>query len=115
MPIPNAASAVVSKEKTARYLLDLAHPTGKSKAAWFVSLGYHPDDPDQLASDLIRLVHEQAEYTLQSSPFGVKYVVRGEIKTPSGRIVSVTTVWAAKSRDDRPWLVTAYPGKGVEP
>ncbi|MHB8898707.1 MAG: DUF6883 domain-containing protein [Thermoguttaceae bacterium] len=37
MAIPNAEQAVVTAEKVRDYLLNLEHPDGGSKAAWFRS------------------------------------------------------------------------------
>jgi hypothetical protein len=56
MPIPNANAAFVPGEKLTAYLLNEQHPVGKSKARWFVSLGYDAADPARLEKDLLKLV-----------------------------------------------------------
>jgi hypothetical protein len=111
MPIPNAELAMVPPEKLTDYLLNLSHPIGGAKARWFISLGYHPDRPEQLADDLLAVVRRGDAFTTEESPFGVKYNVSGRIDTPSGRSVNVLTVWITEEGDPGPRLVTAYPGR----
>ena len=43
------------------------------------------------------------------SPHGSKYIVDGKIDTPSGRQVTVRTVWIVDHDHQIPRLVTAYP------
>jgi hypothetical protein len=111
MPIPNAASAVVPAAKLTDYLLNTSHPVGGPKARWFISLGYDPGRPDRLATDLLEIVRHGKEFRAESLPFGVKYVVLGQIVTPSGRAVDIVTVWITEPNDRAPRLVTAYPSK----
>ncbi|MEM1041982.1 MAG: DUF6883 domain-containing protein [Bacteroidota bacterium] len=42
------------------------------------------------------------------SPHGMKYVVDGDLPTPSGHSVRVRTVWIVDPTDPRPRLITAY-------
>jgi uncharacterized protein DUF6883 len=110
MPIPNADAAHVAQEKLNDYLLNLSHPVGRSKAKWFVSLGYDPAEPMVLEQDLLKQVRTSDDYTEKGSPFGTKFVVSGIIAAPNGDRANVTTVWIVEPSDNRPRLVTAYPG-----
>jgi hypothetical protein len=110
MPIPNAEFARVEPEKLTAYLLNVQHPVGGSKARWFRGLGYDPADPTILERDLLALARTSDDYSKKESPFGTKYVVNGLLATPDGREVNLTTVWIVEAGDDRPRLVTAYPG-----
>lgn len=110
MPIPRADLAYVTREKLRDYLLDEQHPIGGSKAKWFRSLGYDFTDPTALEQDLLKQVQTSDDYIEKSSPFGTKYVVSGKISAPNGEEASVTTVWIIDSTDERPRLVTAFPG-----
>ncbi len=110
MPIPNADFAYISPEKLTEYLLNMQHPVGGSKANWFHGLGYDLADPTALEHDLLELVHTSEDYVAKGSPFGTKYVVDGTITAPNGTKVNLTTVWIIESSNDRPRLVTAYPG-----
>lgn len=109
MPIPNAESAFIPPEKLSAYLLNLAHPVGGPKARWFISLGYRPDNPEQLESDLLEIVRSSSDYVDEQTRFGVKYVVYGELRTPNGSRANVRTVWITEIDMPQPQLVTAYP------
>jgi hypothetical protein len=110
MPIPNAASAYIDPEKLTDYLLNVHHPVGGSKAQWFRGLGYDSAKPTILEQDLLELVRTSDNYIGKASPFGTKYVVSGTTTAPNGNQVNLTTVWIVEPGNDRPRLVTAYPG-----
>ena len=110
MSIPNAASAYVPPDKVSEYLLDENHPIGGSKAKWFIGLGYDPADPTRLEQDLLKQVQVAADFEEKASAHGTKYVVSGKITTPSAAEANVTTVWIVDPFDNRPRLVTAFPG-----
>ena len=84
MPIPDAESAFVPPMKLSGYLLDPTHPVGGTKARWFLCLGYETEDPERLATDLLRVVRESSDFEKEVTRFGVKYVVRGRLETPNG-------------------------------
>jgi hypothetical protein len=109
MPFPNADSAVIAEEKICGYLLNLGHPVGGSKAVWFASIGYTMGNWQDLANDLLRLAKTSEDFIAKSSPFGVKYEVSGAIGCPGHRPALVMSVWVVEE-NDRPRLVTAYPG-----
>jgi len=108
MPIPNATEATAAAEKVRDYLLNAEHPDGGSKAAWFQSLGYARDRWHELASDLLALAATCENFATVRSPFGVKYVVKGELGRRSRRSASVLVVWIVEAGRS-PRLVTAYP------
>ena len=70
MPIPNAETAFIPKEKLSSYLLNSAHPVGGPKARWFISLGYDPSDPDRLEADLLEVVRDSSDYVDEATKFG---------------------------------------------
>ncbi|HUT09918.1 MAG TPA: hypothetical protein VMY42_05445 [Thermoguttaceae bacterium] len=114
MPIPNAQSAFIPPEKLTQYLLNVTHPVGSPKARWFMSLGYHPDNPDQLGVDLLDIVRKSSDYVDEVTEFGVKYTVRGRLESPNGSLVHVRSVWITETATPQPRLVTAYPDKEPE-
>ncbi len=114
MPIPNAESAFIPPKKLTNFLLNLAHPIGGPKARWFISLGYHPEDPDQLETDLLEIVHNSSDYLDERTLFGVKYVVLGQLESPNGSLANVRTVWITEANVPQPRLVTAYPNEKTE-
>src|SRR5688572_6818715 len=112
MPIPGAQSAFVPPEKLSDYLLNLNHPVGGAKARWFMSLGYHLDDPSQLEQALLQIVRESSDFVEEMTEFGVKYIVRGQLQSPRDRLVEVVTVWITETDQAIPRFVTAFPGTG---
>ena len=108
MPIPNATAAIAAPEKVRDYLLNLEHPDGGSKAAWFQSLGYTRDHWHELASDLLALAATCKAFATVRTPFGVKYIVKGQIGRAPQRSATVLAVWIIEA-DRPPRLVTAYP------
>ena len=108
MPIPDTTEATVATEKVRDYLLNPEHPDGGSKAAWFQSLGYARDRWEELASDLLALAAACDQFATVRTPFGVKYVVKGQVGRKSHRFASVLAVWIVEAGRP-PRLVTAYP------
>lgn len=108
MAIPHADRAVVDAAKVRDYLLNVDHPDGGSKAAWFQSVGYSRDQWEQLADDLLAIARSCEDFDSETTPFGVKYKARGIVAQPSHRPGKVLTVWIVED-NDRPRLVTAYP------
>ena len=91
----------------------MSHPVGRTKANWFISVGYDPSNPARLAADMLDVVHRCEPQSSLESPFGVKYIVPGRILTPSGQWVNLITVWISEPNQLGPHLVTAYPGRRV--
>ena len=108
MPFPNAENAIIPKAKIVEYLLNANHPVGGPKAIWLQSLGYSLDHWQELSDDLARLARTSDNYVAKSSPFGVKYVVLGEIGCPGHPSATVISVWIVEEKNP-PRFVTAYP------
>ena len=93
MPIPNAHRATIPPRKLSEYLLNPLHPVGGPKASWFVMLGYQTEVPELLAADLLEIVGSSDDLDSLPASFGVKYVVRGVLRTQSGRVVPLLSIW----------------------
>lgn len=111
MPIPNAHQAIIPPEKLSEYLLNPLHPVGGPKASWFLMLGYQTEVPELLAADLLRIVGSSDDFDSLPDSFGVKYVIRGVLRTPSGRLVPLQSIWMIEKGSDVPRLVSAYPAR----
>ena len=114
MPIPKAESAFVPLEKLTGYLLNAARPIGGPKARWFFSLGYSRNTPKQLELDLLELVRRCPALDAKATRHGIKYTVRGRVRSPNGRRAMICTVWIAECKNAPPRLVTAYPAQGAD-
>lgn len=109
MNIPNAANCIVETEKVRDYLLNLLHPAGKGKAAFFTAMGFRQQDWEVLAMALRQMIRRVPVTISMTTRHGQKYIVDGPLVTPTGQIPPIRTVWVIDSGTDRPRLVTAYP------
>jgi hypothetical protein len=110
MKAPNADNAVVPPEKLRDYLLSPFHPVGRSKAKFFIELGYRPNEWSVLGRDLHALLLKGEATKSIMTAYGQKYEICGAIKGPSGRSADVVTVWIIRHGESIPRFVTAYPG-----
>lgn len=108
MRLPNRKNLIIPKEKLTEYLLSEIHATGKFKARFFRSLGFNETNVGLLEKS-IRKVAEQPIREDSTSPYGTKYVIDGEIETPSGKAIQMRTVWIIEKGQRRPRFITIYP------
>jgi hypothetical protein len=109
MRIPNAASAIVDRQKIEDYLLNSAHPDNGGKAAFFFLMGFAREQWQTLAVALRTMAANASVVTRVESIHGEKYVLEAEIETPSGRTPSLRSVWIVDRGANAPRLVTCYP------
>jgi hypothetical protein len=109
MKMPDLYKAVIASEKIVRYLLDVDHPYGGSKARLLLSLGYSPAHWQQLEMDL-RTAH-LTEYVVETKQtnWGVRYEIVAPLTGPSGDTVVFRSVWQIDLGTDVPRLITMYP------
>lgn len=109
MRIPNAEHAIIDQQKLVAYLLNTEHRRGGSKAALLGMFGYTPANWEQLAADL-RRDHLSAAVTVESdTPYGRRYEIRATLATPSGRPLTVRSIWQIDLGTTAPRLITLYP------
>ncbi len=109
MNLPNADGAIVNPTKIRDYLLSAAHPVGRFKAAFFISLGYSAEQWEQLRDDILALGRTGSALSGQPSSFGRKFELDGILIGPSGRSAEVRTVWILRTDEQSPRFVTAFP------
>jgi hypothetical protein len=109
MQLPNFSAVEVSREKVVEYLLNPQHPDGAGKATFFLAAGFCVERWEELADVMKQLVERATVARSVDSPHGSKYIVEGEINTPSGRMAFVRTVWIVDHGQHVARLVTAYP------
>ena len=109
MKLPHVSRAVVSEEKITRYLLNRAHPVGRSKAEFFLKHGFSPETWNQLAAAFKRHAEENEAALSETTTYGTRFVVDGLLPTPSGSHLRVRCVWFINSGEDFPRFVTAHP------
>ncbi|MEO7726834.1 MAG: DUF6883 domain-containing protein [Burkholderiales bacterium] len=109
MSLPNADRAEIDPAKVRDYQLSEAHPVGRFKAAFFVTLGYSADRWELLHEDLLALARTGPAAPGKPSAFGRTFEVDGILTGPSGRSTDVRTVWIVRAKEDSPKFVTAFP------
>ncbi len=109
MKLPHAEEAVVPRNKTERYLLDLGHPIGGGKAVFFIRFGFRREEWRVLCHALCQHAQENEVTDLVSDADGVTYVVEGPLETPSGRRPNLRSVWLIETGRVAPRFITAYP------
>ncbi|MCP4660604.1 MAG: hypothetical protein GY856_34825 [bacterium] len=110
MKLPNAEQAWIPERKLRDYLLSTAHYVGRSKAKFFREYGFNDENVDLLRARLLDIARSKDVVQVTGSPFGEKYVIDGEIPTPSGVMVVLRTVWIIETGESFPRFVTAHPG-----
>lgn len=113
MKLPCANRAEIDPAKLTDYLLSPAHPVGRFKARVFAVAGYRRTEPAVLQNDLLELARRGEAETQPIGAFGQKFIVRGILQGPNGRLLAVVTVWIVRPGEQAPSFVTAYPGAAI--
>ena len=109
MKLPFGKNATIPKEKLTDYLLSETHPVGSAKARFFRKLGFNESNVSRLEKSLLKITKTNDIKETREFAYGTNYVIEGTVKTPTGKIVTIATVWFAKIKESRPSFVTAYP------
>ena len=109
MKLPNHKKAIVPSEKIVDYLLSFTHKDGRAKAEFFTRFGFTTESWEVFAAALKAHLIENDVLKIETSPFGMRYIVEGELETPDGRNPKVRVVWFIEIDSDSPRLVTAFP------
>jgi hypothetical protein len=97
---------MIDRKKLEGYLLSPTHPIGGPKSRFFLRMGFNAE---ALERELLEVARSGDVSETTSSPHGVKYTVDGVVSTPSGRRVSLRTIWIVEQAGTSPRFVTAYP------
>lgn len=92
MELPNKTKAYIPSSKITEYLLSETHAVGKSKAKFFVSLGFGEETIDQLESALLKIAQTSEVREISENQHGTKYVIDGALENPKGVMIRVRTV-----------------------
>ncbi|OGK23863.1 hypothetical protein A2954_07175 [Candidatus Roizmanbacteria bacterium RIFCSPLOWO2_01_FULL_37_12] len=100
---------IISRKKLTDYILSETHATGKFKAKFFRSLGFNETNIVIFEKELRKLFKYQEIKDAEISPYGTKYIIDGEIKTPIKKAVKIRTIWIIEKGQKRPRFITIYP------
>jgi hypothetical protein len=109
MMLPNCEQAYIPEPKLTKYLLSETHAVGKAKGKYFRSLGYTEANTDQLAKVLLMIAKSERVSQEVATHYGTKYIVEGNVVTPSRTTARIRTVWVVEPHDKQPRFVMAYP------
>lgn len=102
MSLPHADEAIVDPAKVRDYLLSSAHPVGRFKAVFFVSLGYSQERWEALRDDILALAKTEIARPTERGPHGQKFEFDATLTGPSQRPGSVRTVWIVRPDEKLP-------------
>lgn len=94
-----------------KYLLSTTHRAGKSKAAFFMGHGFHPDRFEELVLALKRHAAENEIALDEKTIFGTRYVIDGHLRAMDGSWLNVRSAWFIDHGSDIPRFITAHPLK----
>lgn len=100
--------AYVSIRKITDYLLSETYGVGKSKAKFFRSFGFDETNIVQFEQELVYIAQRESVAEVTETIYGKKYVIDGELETPSGYMIRLRTIWIIETGNDIPKLVTAH-------
>lgn len=93
LPAFDPMNVTISESKIRKYLLDLNHSDGGSKAKFFLAGGFSEADWPVLDYALKRHPIDNAVESTERNAFGAKFIVRCTVQTPDGRNPCILTVW----------------------
>jgi len=99
----------IPPKKITHYLLTRRDEDDKSE--FLGKAGYDANTAAGLEADLrSQLLPLDAEF-LDRGEYGVKYVIRGRLKGPNGRVLRVISIWMIENAGGSAKFVTLYPDK----
>jgi len=104
-------NVIIPRDKLLRYLLLPREENDKSR---FLALaGYTLANWKVLERDLRQLIEMREVSSVEISPFGTKYEVRGSLTGPNGKVLHVVTVWIKLEVTGKTRFVTLFPDREV--
>ena len=107
MKLPD--NAVIARGKLTGYLL-LKLPEN-DKSGFLALAGYTLANAEQLETDLCRQILTREAAFMESTEYGDKFSIRGELTGPNAHQLDVVTVWMIESASGLTKFITLYPAK----
>lgn len=109
--MPRVERLTIPSAKIRDYLLDPDHPSGWSKAKFFLGRGFDRGRPEALADALASKALKGWPGDAMPVPGAVKRRITGAIVCPDGSTPDVLTVWQVDDGSTRANFVTARPAR----
>lgn len=103
-----------ARKKTEEYLLNVEHPSGGSKAKFFVEvLGYSRSNSKQFHDAIYDAIKGRIPDKTENSSYGIKHTYYTKIRSASGKIFEANVVIVIQKDNGRITykVVTVYPNK----
>ena len=104
-------NVIISPDKLLRYLLLPLEEN--DKFAFLAAAGYTLANWQVLDCDLQHLAQMHEISDIETSPYGIKYEVRGTLQGPNGSTLYVVTIWITLGATGETRLVTLFPDRKV--
>jgi hypothetical protein len=111
MKLTEQFELLIADEKLMKYLLSETRTKATDKAKLFSLFGYTAENATLLKDQLKEIASSCEMESISENEYGIFYVVSNEIKTPSGKMLLLQTVWHVLDGTTIARLVTAYPKK----
>lgn len=111
MDIPSGYQLEVSKAKVVDYLMNERHPDGRSKARFFLAEGFNPENWELLATVLKEQYMDAPSIQKEPVTWGEVHIVEAPLRSKSGKMRLIRSVWVIENNSQLVRLVTAYPIK----
>jgi hypothetical protein len=95
--------------KIGAYLLNVDHPDGGPKAAFFLSRGFTIEDPRPFIAALLEHPIGDRFVDAEANAYVTKYIYEGPLPCPDGGSPRIRSVWKLIEDGLMMALVTAYP------
>ena len=99
----------IARKKLTHFLLVWRDEDDKS--GFLAQAGYSPDDADELEKDLRGQLLPLDVELLDHGEYGDKYIIRGRLKGPNGKVLRVASIWMIENAGGAAKFVTLYPDK----
>jgi hypothetical protein len=110
MKITELYKIEIPENKLEKYLLNISHPDGYSKALFFKKHGYEINNSDLLEVELKKFANIFEVSKTIETQFGTKFIIDGFIKSFINQIIEIRTIWFVEKSDSKnAKLVTVYP------
>jgi len=77
-------------------------------------MGYGQENWEQLAKDIITQHLTLNAELGEKTKYGQKYMIAGDIKGPSGRVIRLKSIWIILTGEDFARFITIYPEEEYE-
>lgn len=99
--------AEIAREKITKYLLTKRDESDKS--LYLTTAGYTIDEYEQLVEDLRNQILLFDATLIELTEFGDKYEINGVLKSPSGKELSIKTIWMKEHATEKWKFITLFP------